>query len=884
MDMKKDIFEDFDIRINRKFTSLLLSNQKEGTSYEDHTQAIPTKRLKILPTSEYLKKYKTLTVQSPTILPPGCRYIESTQKGGKIYVIEEPPQFRTVAMALSFDIMYEEIRANGLLKEYGIEGWLSTCSKNRDESYFKLNLAFPYVIFLFYLTENRNVSLGYSFLRTNQMVGLSDYLIKMPLTNISESQKICFGNRLNDTEYKTDFEAIASAIDVFWTSIFNVDYTYNIKSYSNVAGISNFLEWQYLSRKDPMFIYRVDWIKYKKNIFELINHVKGFSHGNNRGTDYETGGDIYNSFLNTFTKPAVIAEIEKGKIRKKIVRIYYDIASGYYLNALLKIEVGDSFENVKKTKKYYIISFIGMKGQNPSIIRLSLNEKLFNFKLTVKSIEYLKERIEEQRYIKTIQVNGLELKANDIIKYKDAARATIYKKVYYIRKSLDDRPEIRLGNRYFLAQNLPKGLEKIDVGDSKIYEMDLKKGEEYLYCHSYKSNHTIVMQIERCVFDGIDIGAGGQLIYRFKSLNRDTRNHLTIPINEIQHITYRKIFPKIDKSTRCNNPLVLSTGRTLRKFTTYTDAGHEVPASIYRSPTNYLCDIDTQNQKADKESMEFLVIDDKTFEVETHSGIIRFEIGDLVIVANWTNPLNILNIRRIEAFKIERKTRSTNISFILIDKAGNLTEEVYVSGNVIRIGYIRKIITKFEGLSSGTKIIATKGRISNFPKKDYNIIIGIIVDGPNPLVLCSNGCTLWYQDVMENFKQIPITSIKWKNADHADLEPKKIKPQSGDITTVSYNSSPGETGFLMMQLDQSRALRYHQLSAYHRSYDSYSASSDKLFQEECIFNCIPNPRISKSQQDKIGYVRATPNFHGGFILNDKSKFLYVNDPRSFINV
>jgi hypothetical protein len=87
-----------------------------------------------------------------------------------------------------------------------------------------------------------------------------------------------------------------------------------------------------------------------------------------------------------------------------------------------------------------------------------------------------------------------------------------------------------------------------------------------------------------------------------------------------------------------------------------------------------------------------------------------------------------------------------------------------------------------------------------------------------------------------------------------------------------------------MQLDQSRALRYHQLSAYHRSYDSYSASSDKLFQEECIFNCIPNPRISKSQQDKIGYVRATPNFHGGFILNDKSKFLYVNDPRSFINV
>ena len=684
-------------------------------------------------------------------------------------------------------------------------------------------------------------------------------------------------------DYRTDSEAISSAIDIFWTSVFNVDYTCNLKSYNNVAGISNYLEWQHLSRKDPMFVYRVDWIKYKKNIFELINHVKGNTR-NGRSDNYETGGDIYKTFLDTFSKPVVINEVEVGKIRKKVVEIYYDITSGYYLSDTLKIEIGDSFENVKKTKKYYIISFIGIKGKNPTTVRLSLNEKIFNFKLTSTSIIYLKQRVEEQRYVKTIEVDGLELKADDIVKYKDAARAIVYKKVYYIRKSLDDRPEIRLGNRYYLVQNLPKGLEKIDVGESKIYEMDLKKGEEYLYCHSYRSSYSIIMQIERCMFECVDIGTAGKLVYKFKSLNKETRSHLTIPVNDPQNETCRKIFPKIEQSDKCKNSLILSTGRTLRRFTTYTEGGLEIPAPVYKSHTHYMCDVDVQNQKVDKDTVASLIIDDKTFEVETTSGFIRFEVGDLVVVANWINPLNILNIKRIEGFKIERKARSTDISFVLIDKAGNLTEEVYVSYNVIRTGYIRKITTNYEGLTSGTKIIATKGRIANFPKKDYNIIIGTILDGPNPMVLCSNGCTLWYQDVIENFKQIPTTSIKWKTMDHVDLEPKKVKFQSGDITTVSYNLSTHEPGFLMVQVARTRSLRYHQLAAYHRSYDTYSTTSDKLFQEECIFNCIPNPRISKAQQDKIGFVCATPNFHGGFILNDHSKFLYVNDPRSFINV
>jgi hypothetical protein len=272
-----DLFEDYDIRMNRNYTSLVLTNQETEESSKDHTKTLPTKRLKVLPTFDYLTKYNEGLISTSNILPPGCRYIEKEQTGGAIVVIEEPPQFRTVALAMNFDMMFQEIKSRKLLEQYGLpEDWLSSAKENpqsRDGSYYQLNLAFPYVIFIIHIDKNYQVTSAYPFLRINQMVGLSDFLLKIPLSNINDNQKICFGNRLNADKYDSVASAAQHAVDVFWTSIFNTDYTYNLRAYEDIAGVSNFLEWQHLSRTDPMFIYRVDWIKYAHNIKYYIDRM-----------------------------------------------------------------------------------------------------------------------------------------------------------------------------------------------------------------------------------------------------------------------------------------------------------------------------------------------------------------------------------------------------------------------------------------------------------------------------------------------------------------------------------------------------------------------------------------------------------------------------------
>lgn len=878
----KDLFEDYDIRINNQYTSLLLAEQEGLTARKDHTAALPTKRIKTIPTSDYLKKYAEMTMQSPKILPSGCRYVEPMGNGDYMYVIEQQPQFRTVAMALNFDMMYSEISSKNLLKEYGIEGWLTnTREETRQQgTYHKLNLAFPYVIFVIYLNRNYQIQVGYSFLRINPMIGLSDYLLKMPLSNISDNQTICFGSRLNKTQYNTASEAVDATIDVFWTSIFNSDYTYNIKAYDSIAGISNFLEWQYLSRLDPMFIYRVDWIKYKNNIYDLIAEIKQYMNASGKILNSEA---VYNDFVRTFTAPIKIGEITTGKIRKKMQDVFYDISNGIYLNDILRAEVGDSFTNEAKSKEYHIVSFIGIIGKEPQSMRLSYKGKLFNFKLTLAARDYLKNRIQAEKYLPSIKLrNGLVIKTDDIIKYVDKAGAQLYRRVFYVRTGIDGRPEVRLGNQYYIAANLPKEAEIFDQERPNIYGMDLQKNAEYYYSHSSNNRYSLFHQVERCCYTGIDVGQENSLIFSFASIDRVGRT-FNIPMNSLGNAS-RRLFPPLDlkENHQCINTSIISIGRTLRGL--LIPSGQDKDGKkVFKTSSGYIYFINTKVESSSSSNLKYLIVDDNKFQIDTHLGILEYEIGDLVVVANWKDPLSILNIRRIQGFKVEDKEKYTDLSFILMDKNDNLSEEIFVSNQLIRSGYIRKIVTQFEELTSGTKIIATEGNISNFPKKDVNIIIGIIIDGPTPLVLCSNGCTLWYQDVMEKFKHIPMDSDDWAKNDHSPLDPRKIKFQAGDVVIPSYADSIKDHGYLMVQTVGSRSLKYHPLSYYENGgLDSYTA--DKSFQDECVFDCIPNPRIGKAQQDQDGYIAANTNFNGGFVPIEGSSFLYVTDPRSLIDV
>ena len=290
-----------------------------------------------------------------------------------------------------------------------------------------------------------------------------------------------------------------------------------------------------------------------------------------------------------------------------------------------------------------------------------------------------------------------------------------------------------------------------------------------------------------------------------------------------------------------------------------------------------------------EEITKYLLSEDGTvFHIESFDLDITFSVGEKVVYADWENPINMLIPRTITAFKTESDTG--DLYFILEDKEGRLTQVKYISGQsgrgrspFINVGRIRKITNKFGRVTAGTKIIAEKGYIPHFPKKDVNIIIGFITDtgGDDPLVLCSNCCTLWYSDMMENFKRVTMKAKKWATLAHAPIDITKIKPQPGDIIngTTDYKQNGG---WLVARSVDYRTPRIMALNSYTSYMDNYSL--DAYVKNHTHLECIPNPRISPTEQNKMDAVPAWPNFHGLFIESKLAPCRFLKDERSLMHV
>jgi hypothetical protein len=233
------------------------------------------------------------------------------------------------------------------------------------------------------------------------------------------------------------------------------------------------------------------------------------------------------------------------------------------------------------------------------------------------------------------------------------------------------------------------------------------------------------------------------------------------------------------------------------------------------------------------------------------------------------------------------KDESGNILFTLEDKNGNLSNHEYINieRKAVKIGSVRKITNAWEELSAGMKIQANTSGISMFPKKDVNIIIGFLYDtgGPEPLVLCSNLCTLWYSDVMENFDIIKMSDSNWKTLEHAPLNISRMRYQAGDILSGrGYYDS--HFGYLAFRPRDSRTIRAAQLSYFGQSTDTYTF--DRHFTRDITFDGFPNPRLTAKQEEALGFVHAMPNFHGMFTAINmyRGGYMFANEPRSILNV
>ena len=163
-----------EIRINVDYAHLY-NSEYEKSSKEESTPKINTK---IITTDDYLKRVTSKMQLDNSIIPPNCRYIENVNSGN-IVVIEEPPAFRTIKVNMGLRNEITKLEESGKMEEYGYK------KSDFIHAVNNFTLAFPYVIFILYVNQYKEVEAGQCFLRVARMSGLSDYLFKIPMLNIS---------------------------------------------------------------------------------------------------------------------------------------------------------------------------------------------------------------------------------------------------------------------------------------------------------------------------------------------------------------------------------------------------------------------------------------------------------------------------------------------------------------------------------------------------------------------------------------------------------------------------------------------------------------------------------------------------------------------------
>jgi hypothetical protein len=855
-----------EIRINEYYSSFLNAEYENSLSDESN----PTTRKNIVRTDRYLEKITnkfTMKSFDNDLIPPNCRFIKRGLQG-TVVVIEEPPAIRSIRVNKDMSHEAESLKAKGEWQKFGYENFF-------EENFrpYTFMIAVPYVIHIM-LLQNSTLQLyhGKVFLNTRSLLGMGDRLFISPFLNIGSGMNVCFGDEVNRNSTMGITRKIDHVIRTFWGATFNSDYIDNYLSYVEIPGLCDYFTWQYYSRTNPMFIYTADWIPYEKPIGNIISDImysSNFGIESNRYFSYKTLEEI-------FSNPEVSDEKVKVGSLQENRNLIYDISQGLVLPDNTTIFIGDAF-NYSKNRVAHIDCFIGIQRSiSTHFVRINLNGKLLRFKLTNKVREFLETKILELRYeAKIILPDGREFSSGDIISFKDKYGITTYQKISYIRKNLDEKLEIRVGSSFWFADSYNwETVNKVSMDEPEIDGIKIKKDVIYRFFNSLHRPTSEVIKAYKTKFKRLNT-SGNKLILEFEEITNGD--------------IYRRELTKTDSNKFIISPENMETipplfacGRKL--FSVYTS--DSIPAINKSAGYGIILDpVDNLSRPSLEQANEYLLSSDKQhFHLETTNFKIDFSVGDKVIVANWTEPLTMLSVKTITGFE----SKDEQISFLLKDKHDKITKQVYVDvyRGVVSVGKIRKVANQIDDIKVGTKIVARETGISCFPKKDVNIIISFLIDtGGEPLVFCSNGCTLWLSDLKEKFDLIPISSPKWKDLKHSVLDPSKIKLQPGDIVNGQevFNTS---CGYLVVG-SHGGGVRITRLETFHE-YDDYM-QPDRYFNRELILDCIPNPRLTVRQQLQMGLVRNYPNFHGGLAYawnwrDCYSPFLLLNETRRFLNV
>lgn len=815
------------------------------------------------------------------LFPPNCRYYEK-HKNGYFVVIEEDPAFRTVLLNKDISNEIESLKSLGLIKKYGYEEWIKTSTKPH-----RFTLAMPYVVFFFSYAKNHDFLNGRVFFRPKPISGFSDILFKAPFPNISDSQNVCFGDLIYKGPRRSIVSSVQHSINTFWGAEFNTDYIYNYQAYKNTPGLCDWITWEYYSNTDPMFVYTADWIQ-EKGITVGTEVERQRSHVEDRDErDRQRRKYSFASLRELFKSSRELGETKVPGV-SRVDTLLYDVCQSMIFE-FENIAVGDSLRDNKK-RLYYIDSYLGFRRMmEPTHVSLQREDgRIIKMRITKKVRSYIENAIKEIRYIANLELKtGDIVKAGDIIKLKNVYGNDIHRKVMYIRENAAGEVEIRAGSEYYVASNLPEDTTVLDLSKPEYFGVRLVIGNEYIVLRNSEDNTPPILQVAKCKFKEVTTDVRQNLAFKLEETEGGYKGYVyKIPMNQTN--TIQRVY---DMSTIRELPIVFRVGRKLmwafeRSSSVSRVAKHAycvdgmTPILYYRGTS-----VDRAPKSQYLDHPENKIVKDGKFSIAASDLDIEFSIGDKVVVANWQNPIDMLTVKQIQGFVEDRD--NGDISFALSDKNGNLTNHPYVNGRKasIAVGSIRKITNTWKDLKAGMKITAKQAGISMFPKKDTYIIAGFLYDtgGPEPLVLCSNACTLWYSDVIEKFDIIKMEDEEWKIKKHASINPSRLRYQAGDILNAKTHFKNGY-GFLTYKPEESQTIRAAHLGYYNACCESYVF--DRGFTNDVYLDCFPNPRMTAKQETRAGFVHAYPNFHGMFTVTSqfKSPYTVINEPRSLLNV
>ncbi len=852
-----------EIRINQERIHLYKSKyiyQENENEYK--SCSLPVEIKKSMSIMNFERKFnKIINSKITQILPDKCKYVEYFGDK-KLFVIEEKPSVRTLKMMLSVDLELSYLKKTKKINEPNIKEYFNSndWANPTDNNIRKYILSIPYVVFIIMLDQNNQHQVTWIYFRLAPLVGKGDYLLKTPFCNVDESEQICLGDYA--TRYaNTEQNAIKNIINTFWHGIYNQDYTYGLTKYQNekVLGVASYVEWEVMTKNNPNFIYNVDWIVDRSSIGSKITYIKEI-HTNSLNNTF------FNKIKNAINIPIDTGESITQKLRNNSTNkqmLFYDITNGLppRNNNEIYLHTGDPFY-IKHEKAFcFISSFIGIKNSTEiEYIQVERNDgKFFKYKFTEKVRSFIIKQAKAIRKLDQAKLNnGTIIKSGDILILPDKT----YREIEYIRRTPYNTIEVKFkGINYYNLENIEAELKDPNL-PIFFKGTEIIKNKTYLVTFSVGERNTLISSFLKMKFEKFIIGSySDELHILMKTINSENTLQLNNNFN---------VFDLNNVEVILDNPFFYN-GRILKFIVSKNNNPNDI--KVIKTTEGIAYDDKTcTTTEVDYEKLEKQILKDKKFHITGFNTNLDFSVGDTVVVANWDNPQDMLVTKEIIEIIIDKLQRK--VLFKLKEPNGVISLVVYVDDNIIQIGKIRHIIKSFDKLNFSDKIKAKVVGICNFPKKDTNMIIGFLTDtGGQHLVLCSNGCTLWYEDVLKNFDIFTTKDKKWKKLSVAEIKVEKIKCQPGDLVFKF------DTAYL---IGDNCSLSYKK--PFHEIHITYNTV--KRNESDFRFNNFLAPRVSqKDLFESITNCNLVPNYLGTY-KKVKMKFCieFPIDKRSIINV